>query len=522
MPPRRPKSPRVPLILVLAAPLLGAACTDSPTDPLAGPDPQAVAVRQQAVGHQTALAAQDRHTAALLSLGGVLGVGVGADGLGGHTITVYTLRPGAPTLPAAVDGVPLVSVVTGLVVAGDVNDPTTRERPAPNGFSIGHPDITAGTLGAIVKDALDNRFILSNNHVLANSNNASIGDPSLQPGPFDGGTSSDRIGTLAAFQTINFSGANNTIDAAISSVNGADVTALTPSYAYGAPGTSPVSAFVGQGVQKFGRTTGHTTGSVAETNVTVDVCYQSQGPVRCVRLARFVDQIGISDGSFSDGGDSGSLIVTNDAGKNPVGLLFAGSSTRTIANPIDDVLAAFDVTITADPGQGGEPGNDPPVASFTFSCTDLTCDFDGTGSADGDGTIQSYAWAFGDGGNGGGATTSHTYAAGGTYTVTLTVTDDDGAPDSDSQNVSVTDPAGGGFTLSTTGYKVRGLQKADLSWSGATTTNVDIYRNGALLTTTANDGFFTDNIDQRGGGSYQYQVCEAGSTTCSNTSAVAF
>jgi len=252
------------------------------------------------------------------------------------------------------------------------------------------------------------------------------------------------------------------------------------------------------------------------------VCYQTQGPVRCVRLARFVDQIGISDGSFSDGGDSGSLIVTNDAGKNPVGLLFAGSSTRTIANPIDDVLAAFNVTITADPGQGGEPGNDPPVASFTFSCTDLTCDFDGTGSADGDGTIQSYAWAFGDGGNGGGATTSHTYAAGGTYTVTLTVTDDDGAPDSDSQNVSVTDPAGGGFTLSTTGYKVRGLQKADLSWSGATTTNVDIYRNGALLTTTANDGFFTDNIDQRGGGSYQYQVCEAGSTTCSNTSAVAF
>ena len=68
-----------------------------------------------------------------------------------------------------------------------------------------------------------------------------------------------------------------------------------------------------------------------------------------------------------------------------------------------------------------------------------------------------------------------------------------------------------GFTLAATGYKVRGLQKADLEWSGATSANVDVYRDGALIATTANDGFYTDNIDQRGG-SYTYQVCEAGTS----------
>jgi serine protease len=79
-----------------------------------------------------------------------------------------------------------------------------------------------------------------------------------------------------------------------------------------------------------------------------------------------------------------------------------------------------------------------------------------------------------------------------------------------------------GITLSATGYKVKGLQKADLSWSGATSTNVDVFRNGAKITTTANDGFHTDNINNRGGGSYTYKVCEAGTTTCSNEATITF
>ena len=172
-------------------------------------------------------------------------------------------------------------------------------------------------------------------------------------------------------------------------------------------------------------------------------------------------------------------------------------------------------------GGGGGGGNAAPNASFTFDCTGLTCSFDGTGSSDSDGTIATYAWTFGDGAAGTGATVSHTYGAGGTYTATLTVTDDDNATDSESRSVTVSSPSTG-FALSVTGYKVRGLQHADLSWSGATSTSVDVYRNGALVATTANDGFHTDAINNRGGGSYTYRVCEAGTATCSNEATVTF
>lgn len=217
------------------------------------------------------------------------------------------------------------------------------------------------------------------------------------------------------------------------------------------------------------------------------------------------------------------------------------SSATDVYNLYDQVINAGNFDWTDDSGDGiqeplldvstfdpvliesGGSGNESPVASFTYTCTDLSCDFDGSNSYDPDGTISSYAWDFGDGNTGSGVTASHTYAADGTYTVILTVTDDAGVTGTDSQDVSVSGGGSGGdFTLTVTGYKVRGRQTADLEWSGATSTNVDVYRDGALITTTANDGFYTDNIGQVGGGSYTYQVCEEGTTVCSNEATVTY
>ena len=93
-------------------------------------------------------------------------------------------------------------------------------------------------------------------------------------------------------------------------------------------------------VMKYGRTTGQTKGKIYAINATVDVGYDSG-------VARFVDQIIVTPGGFSAGGDSGSLVVTDDrkSTRQPVGLLFAGSSLVTIANPIDLVLDRFGVTV---------------------------------------------------------------------------------------------------------------------------------------------------------------------------------
>jgi PKD repeat protein len=113
------------------------------------------------------------------------------------------------------------------------------------------------------------------------------------------------------------------------------------------------------------------------------------------------------------------------------------------------LIVAFLAAMGAACGDGGNKFtvNQAPTASFTYSCTDLSCSFDGTGSSDPDGEIVTYSWTFGDGGTGSGATITHAYDSVGTRAVTLSVTDDDGATGSQSQSVSVTAPSGGDITL---------------------------------------------------------------------------
>lgn len=166
-------------------------------------------------------------------------------------------------------------------------------------------------------------------------------------------------------------------------------------------------------------------------------------------------------------------------------------------------------------------GNAAPTAAFTAHCTELTCSFDASGSTDDDGTVTSYAWGFGDETTGTGVTTSHTYAAG-TYTVSLTVTDDLGATDIAETTVTVGQEAGG-FLLEATGYKTKGVKKVDLSWSGASSTHVDVYRDGRAIAVAVPDtGAYTDTVESKGGGTFTYQVCDAGLSTCSSTASVTF
>ena len=237
--------------------------------------------------------------------------------------------------------------------------PTERwDRPVPIGVSTGHPDISAGTIGARVTDGNGNVWALSNNHVYADQNDATIGDAVIQPGDVDGGTSpDDDIGTLADFEPIVFEGACNTInvmdasltnemDAAIALADADSLGNSTPSAGYGTPSSTTVGAALNMKVKKFGRTTGQTKGSVNAINATVSVNYGANG------VACFVGQIIITPGAFSDGGDSGFLVVVDGKGRasnddrRPVGLLFAGSRLSTIISPIDPILHRFgDLTI---------------------------------------------------------------------------------------------------------------------------------------------------------------------------------
>jgi len=361
----------------LAAIALGAflwsACSDNVSDFPMGPSAAALG---QSPDIHAAIAAQGHHTDALLRIPGVVGTAV-ALVKGKAAVRIFVERADVRGLPGQLDGMPVDVKVTGRFMA--LSDPTTRQRPAPLGYSVGHPAITAGSIGGRVVDGAGALYVLSNNHVLANSNNASIGDPALQPGPYDGGTApADQIGTLAAFNTIDFSGGLNTIDAAIALSDATQLGNATPTDdGYGTPSGAiygdanndgvfdDKTALLGLNVQKYGRTTKLTHGQITGINATVDVCYEVFF-IFCIKSARFVDQLIIEPGSFSGGGDSGSLIVTDDQNKNPVGLLFAGSSTQTIANRIDLVLNNFGVHV-----DGGAPPP-PPTPVTDVAVTSVT------------------------------------------------------------------------------------------------------------------------------------------------------
>jgi len=271
----------------------------------------------------------------------------------------------ADLVPPTLHGMQTDVLTVGQLFAGGGDgaavEPQTlknRVRPAKGGYSVGHVKITAGTLSTCVYDILPGGgvsppvhgvgippkyYILSNNHVLANSNDAHLGDPILQPGPFDGGVDpADRIATLSRFIPINFlpSPIPNLVDAAVAEGQFHDLDREIYWIGHVDGWRRKQNVKVGTVVKKTGRTTNFTTGRITAVNATVNVSYGAG------KVARFVDQIITTN--ISAGGDSGSLVVTVDPERCcrvAVGLLFAGSSVVTILNQIENVRALLRVEV---------------------------------------------------------------------------------------------------------------------------------------------------------------------------------
>jgi hypothetical protein len=320
---------------------------------------------------------QEAHTTAENELLGrkanLVGVGLGVKWTNGqptgepallalvtHKAGTDDLKPG-DRVPPTIVGVKTDVLAVGTPMAGAAVPTgvtlTRRLRPVMGGFSVGHKDITAGTIATAAYDILPGGtmsppnsgtgnppqfYILSNNHILANGNAARIGDPILQPGPFDGGVNpDDQIATLSRFIPLDFAPDipldlhNNIVDAAVAVTNCSDVDRQLYWIGRLRGWRRKANINVGTIVQKVGRSSGYTIGRITAIRVTIDIGYGGG------RGGRLRDQIITT--AMSSPGDSGSLIATLDG--VAVGLLCAGSPQTTVINQIENVRSQLGIEV---------------------------------------------------------------------------------------------------------------------------------------------------------------------------------
>ncbi|MDA8333884.1 MAG: hypothetical protein M0Z41_02660 [Peptococcaceae bacterium] len=328
------------------------------------------------------LAKKSRHR--LLSMSNVAGVGVGYKQVGTHAtnepaVIVFVEKKVPRHKVRAGHAVPfqIEGVDTDVVEIGKIKllqtDRQARIRPVRPGVSIGHYRVTAGTLGAVVRDRSTGKMlILSNNHILANGttgfdSRATKGDPIFQPGSYDGGGEADRIGTLYRFVGVfraeeealhcpvaqaaarNAStllsvlrpdyrlklfkafAAENTVDCALALPDSPNL--VDPAIVEIGPVRGMAEVKPNETVKKSGRTTGLTTGRVIAVGTSLKVAMEND------QEAWFGDQV-VTDMKCGPG-DSGSLVLNGN--NQAVGLLFAGSEKYTIFNRIQNVIDALQV-----------------------------------------------------------------------------------------------------------------------------------------------------------------------------------
>ena len=296
----------------------------------------------------------------------VVGVGIGEKITDGKATGIMAVKllvrvkyteheiPATDLLPKSVNGLPVDVEQVGTfrrfprgaaapakAVTAAMPNPRTRIRPAAPGSSIGFRDpnnqfVMAGTFGALVKKG-SKLYVLSNNHVLADENQLPLGSPIFQPGLLDGGNpATDQIAKLTKFVTLTTTGTNK-VDCAIAEAKSNLVTNAI--LFIGAP-NGKTDAQIDMIVHKFGRTTSYRVGRITSVDTDVNVGYD----IGTVTFQNQIIIVGLNGHQFSNSGDSGSLILERSTQK-AVGLLFAGSSTHTIANHISAVLQALSVTL---------------------------------------------------------------------------------------------------------------------------------------------------------------------------------
>ena len=209
-----------------------------------------------------------------------------------------------------------------------------------------------GTLGSLLSRN-GSFYILSNNHVLARSDQAAAGEPISQPSIIETNCSTTGTSTVAHLTSfVNLQASGNNVDAAIALIvpGAVDLTGNILLLGGTATGSTPdsgpphqgkgIRATVGMPVAKSGRTTGLTCSTVATTSLSTSVSYQTTCNGSTSFSVTYRNQVAVSGSGFSAGGDSGSLIV-DQLTADPIALLYGGSDTETVGNPVADVLASL-------------------------------------------------------------------------------------------------------------------------------------------------------------------------------------
>lgn len=355
------------LILLAFSLLIWVGCAENsqaPTQSQTGDESAALSILNAEV--QKVMAIQDAHTAELMANTDVLGTATGLTENGELAVIIYvnlesqSFQKTAASLPAQLEQRPVIIEYTEPFRAlksggGGVSHTAKQTPPIQLGtsggwrYDLANGYCCGGTLGSLVKIG-STQYILSNYHVLeadivsgGNSRVAQAGDPVIQPALIDVSCNANNAQNVATLSGIKSLPGSN-VDAAIAQVISGMVRTDGAILEVGTLSANTVSASLSQAVKKSGRTTGLTRSSVSGLNATISVAYDNECAGGAAFTKTFTGQIVISNraSKFLAGGDSGSLMV-EDVTTNPraVGLLYAGSSSSAIANPIGQVLSFF-------------------------------------------------------------------------------------------------------------------------------------------------------------------------------------